>query len=539
MSQKEMKQQRLEAAHRRRRIIFNSDGGNISPRECTVADPAEFLKSRKTGLVGSSVDTIFECTDVGFSNYSHNSTVSSIAFSYSPVLKEFIDQGTDPLQMTVEFCRKNDIEIFWSFRTNDPHDSWTKEGPLSRFKKEHPEYLFGTREKPAPATTGLWTGVDYALPEVREHVFAILQDICSRYDLDGIEWDFFRMLTNFKSLAWSLTEAWRDTSWAKGGVSQEERQAMTELLRRVRRMTDEIAAKRGRPMLIAARVPDSVGYCHALGLDLMTWLKEDLIDIMVVGGYFWLQPWERSVELGQKYNVPVYPSLDSSRVGNSPASIGYKEDHGAIESLLVRRSNEAYQAHALGVWNAGADGVYLFNYNYKHPPTDRMWTDLGDPEKLATLDKIYHVSVMGRGHDSLESYLPWGLGERFLNMPTLCPDHPLELIKSNPIVTKITIVDDLAAAAKKGFKAEVRLNVQVTNLPSAQSFSVKLNDQTLDSVPLTWKSEIPETWQEYSVDPQIVKKGDNDLQIAVTTDDCYEAPCVCHDVHLRINYVPA
>ncbi|MDP7399669.1 MAG: hypothetical protein QF541_22575, partial [Lentisphaeria bacterium] len=123
MSLKERKQQRREAAHRRRRIIFNCDAGDTDSRELKVADPEEFLKSRKTGLVGSSVDSIFYCTDIGFSNYSHNSTVSSVAYSHNPVLKEFIDQGTDPLQMTVEFCRKNDIEIFWSFRTNDPHDS--------------------------------------------------------------------------------------------------------------------------------------------------------------------------------------------------------------------------------------------------------------------------------------------------------------------------------------------------------------------------------------------------------------------------------
>ena len=259
MSQKEMKRRRLEAAHRRRRIIFNSDAGDTDPRELKVADPEEFLKSRKTPLVGSSVDSIFYSTDQGFSYYSHYSEVSDIAFGANPLIKELIDQGMDPLQMTVEFCRKNDIEIFWTFRTNDPHDSWTEEGPLSRIKKDHPEYLFGTREKPAPATDGLWTGVDYALPEVREHVFAIIQDVCSRYDLDGIEWDFFRMLTNFKSLAWGKP------------ISQEEREAMTELLRRVRTMTDEIAAKRQRPMLIAARVPDSVGYCDALGLDLITW----------------------------------------------------------------------------------------------------------------------------------------------------------------------------------------------------------------------------------------------------------------------------
>jgi hypothetical protein len=526
MSLKERKQQRREAAHRRRRIIFNCDAGDTDSRELKVADPEEFLKSRKTGLVGSSVDSIFYCTDIGFSNYSHNSTVSSVAYSHNPVLKEFIDQGTDPLQMTVEFCRKNDIEIFWSFRTNDPHDSWTKEGPLSRFKIDHPEYLFGTREKPAPATVGLWTGVDYALPQVREHVYSIIQDVSSNYDLDGIEWDFFRMLTNFKSLAWGKP------------VSQEERQAMTELLRRVRTLMDEIAAKRERPMLIAVRVPDSVGYCDALGLDLITWLKEDLIDLMVVGGYFWLQPWERSVELGHKYDVPVYPSLDSSRVGISRPSISHNpDDHGAIESRIVRMSNAAYQTHALGALNAGADGIYLFNYNYKHPPTDRMWTDLGDPRKLATLDKIYHVSVMGRGHDSLESYLPGGLGERFLHLPTLCPDHPMELIQSDPIITKITVGDDLAAAAKNGYKAEVKLNVQVTNPPG--SLSVKLNEQVLPCVPLTWESEDPETWQEYAVDPKIVKKGDNDLQIAVTADDCGELPCVCHDVHLRINYVPS
>lgn len=60
-------------------------------------------------------------------------------------------------------------------------------------------------------------------------------------------------------------------------------------LRRVRTMTDEVGQKRGRPLLIAVRVPDSAGYAKALGLDVPRWLEEDLIDIMVAGGYFWLQ----------------------------------------------------------------------------------------------------------------------------------------------------------------------------------------------------------------------------------------------------------
>lgn len=520
MSTQEVNKLRKQAAHRRRRIIFNSDAGNIDPQACTVADAEEFLKIRKTGLLGSSVDTIFECTDLGFSHYSHNSTVSTVGLNWSAALKEFIERGTDPLQMTVEFCRKNDIEIFWSFRTNDPHDSWTEEGPLSRFKKEHPEYLFGTRENRPPH--GHWTGVDYALPEVGEHVFAILQDVCSRYDIDGIELDFFRMLTNFKSLAWAKL------------VSQEERDAMTELLRRVRTMTDEVAAERGRAMLIAVRVPDSARYCDALGLDLLRWLKEDLIDIMVVGGYFWLQPWQRSVELGHNYDVPVYPSLDGSRVGAFPWTLGCKEG-SRPECLLARRSEAAYQAHALGAWDAGADGIYVFNFNYNHAPSHRLWTDLGDPQKLATLDKLYHVSAMGRGHDSLDYYLPGGRGERFAHLPILSPDYPQELLTGRPIATTLGIADDLPGAIENGLTPQLRLNVQVANLPAAEALSVKLNDVALENVPLTWESQMPQTWQEYAVDPRIIKKGDNGVEITLT-EDAGNGACVCHDVHLRISY---
>ena len=69
------------------------------------------------------------------------------------------------------------------------------------------------------------------------------------------------------------------------------------------------------PLLISVRVPDSVGFCRAIGLDLERWLAEDLIDMLVVGGYFRLQPWEESVALGHRYGVPVYAGLSESRVG--------------------------------------------------------------------------------------------------------------------------------------------------------------------------------------------------------------------------------
>ena len=53
----------------------------------------------------------------------------------------------------------------------------------------------------------------------------------ARTALDLLEFDFFRTLTNFKSMAHAKV------------VSQEERDMMTDLMRRVRRMTEEVGAR--------------------------------------------------------------------------------------------------------------------------------------------------------------------------------------------------------------------------------------------------------------------------------------------------------
>ena len=526
-----MKQLRKQATQRRRRIIFNNDGGDY--QECEEATPEAVLKTRMAGLPGSNVDSIFYCTTMGFNLFTHNSDVSEV---YPPagqkdknnshIIKEIIDQGTDMLELAVNFCRKNDIEILWSMRINDEHDSWSPED-VSQWKKDHPEYLFGAADRRPPY--GPWSGVDYALPEVREHALRIVQDVCLRYDIDGIELDFFRQLICFRTVAWGQP------------AGQEERDSMTDFLRRVRTMLDEIARKRNRPLLIAVRVPDSVGFSKALGLDLATWLKDDLIDIMVVGGYFWLQPWERSVELGHKFNVPVYPSLDGSRIGDPHLHVGTESATKLGMAIRqVRRSNETYRAHALGAWAAGADGIYLFNFNYllsnreDYDFSDSLWKDLGDPQKLAEQDKIYHVSAMGSGHPSINRYLPGG--DRWLVLPTLCPDHPVKLPAGNSHITIIDVGDDLNQAIDDGLQPQVKLNVQVENLASETDLSMKLNGQILSNCPLSWKGHTAgyHYWQEYDVNPKRVKKGANKIEITLVATS--ETPCILHDAHLRIDF---
>jgi hypothetical protein len=352
---------RTNAAHRRRRIIMNNDGNDVraAAAEKNVT-PENLLSKRTTGLLGSHVDSIFYCTGV-FNYYFHRSTDSELLVSQEGIaeyLEQLAEAGTDPLEIMVDFCHKNNLEVFWSMRMNDTHDSGN---PLlfCKWKQEHPEYLVGKKQTRYPYGANRWSSIDYGVPAVRDKVFCIIKDVCSRYDVDGIEMDFFRHPVLFKPQMTGET------------VTQAHCEQMTGLMQRVRKMTEEIGLKRKRPILIGIRIPDSVSYCKALGMDITQWLKQDLIDIVTGGGYFKLEPWENLAALGEKYDVPVYACLVKRRIQSSGAPEG--------DTMPKIWRGEAYMA-----WKAGVDGIYTFN---RFNPMDPIFRELGDPKLLQTLPR--------------------------------------------------------------------------------------------------------------------------------------------------------
>jgi len=361
-NEKSLLKARKKAAHRRRRIIMNNDGNDTrTAANNRPVTPESLLSKRTTDVIGSHVDSIFYCTGV-FNYYFHRSEESELLVSHEGVaeyLRLLSELGTDPLEIMVNFCHKNGLEVFWSVRMNDTHDSGN---PLlfCQWKQDHPEYLVGTKKVKYPYGANRWSSVDYGVPAVRDKVFRIFRDVCSRYDVDGIEMDFFRHPVLFKPQMTGET------------VTQSHCDQMTGLMQRVRKMTEEIGLRRKRPILTGIRIPDSVSYCKALGIDLNQWLGNDLIDIVVGGGYFKLEPWENLVALGKKYDVPVYACLVKRRIQSS----------GAPEGTTMPKiwRGEAYTA-----WKAGVDGIYTFN---RFDPKDPIFRELGDPKLLETLERI-------------------------------------------------------------------------------------------------------------------------------------------------------
>ena len=158
------------------------------------------MEKRTTALLGSQVDAIFYCTGV-FNCYSHRSQETELFVGRNDpqairTLTELEKQKTDPLDIMVDFCHNNKIEAFWSMRMNDSHDSGSSV-PLCQWKKDHPDYLVGQKGQSYPYGAHRWSSVNYELPQVRDKVFRILQDVCVRYDIEGIELDFFQTPCSF------------------------------------------------------------------------------------------------------------------------------------------------------------------------------------------------------------------------------------------------------------------------------------------------------------------------------------------------------
>ena len=484
----QLRTERRQLARRKRRMIFNNDGDDVI-YYTPVATPENLLKVRTTPLLGSLADSIFYSNSMCFGDTLLDSKVMRpfIAKDYftKNSLPDFLAQGTDPLKIMVEFCKKNDIEIFFDMRMNDTHDAGLSGyGPhlFTQFKKDNPECLVGTpTDRPRHGT---WSSVDYAREEVRDLLFRFFQEVCQNYDIDGLEMDFFRHACLFKSVA-------------RGGTaSQAELDGMTGLLRRIRAMTEEEGLRRGRPILMAARVPDSVEYCRGVGLDLERWLADDLLDILVGSGYFRLNRWEYLVELGHRYKVAVYPSFSESRVRGET-------------KRFTRNSPACRRARAMEAWLAGVDGIYMFNH---FNPRDPLWRELGDPEVLRFMDKLYFVTVRNGNPNSYLSD-----GARFRNVPLLTPANPAVVSATAPLIYPLIVGDDLAAAEKAGIEPVVNCHVQAEGAANAGSLQVTLNGSRLAGGARNGE------WLDFPVDPALVKRGENQLRVGLALEAAEEA----------------
>jgi len=481
---------REQAMNRPRRILWNHDGGgSVGLTKDTLAN---FLDRGRplTPLIGTQVDAIMFCSSSDFGTSSHFTKVGHLVDSNyrasNPVTLDprKLNDFLDPLKVVVDFGHANHMEVFWSMRMNDTHDGGSHDfspGMLAAntFKQAHPDWLLGTKNH--PPFHGIWTGVNYEIGGVRDYVFRLAQEVCQNYDVDGLEFDFFRHPNFFKYAGPDAT------------TTQAQRDLMTDLLRQIRTMTDEEGKKRGRPILIAVKVPDSLDYDKAIGLDLEKWLSDGLVDLLIPGGYIRMNDWRASVELGHRFGVKVYPSMDDPRLNSSPKELD--------ESEALRIQDTAYRGRAMEALADHADGIYLFNFfnssMLKFPKN--TLTEMGDPKGLPTKSRTYFASYLGLGKIAGGGFPH----QPFQKIETLSPTNPKNLTAGATTEASVNVPENIPPGVKTNIK------LRFDPLPDMSRITARLNGHNLAS------PTIQADWVTYACDSKAFINGLNIVDLSL------------------------
>ena len=353
-----------------------------------------------------------------------------------PAYREWAAAGIDPVRLLVDETRSRGLEAFFSYRINGSDNDVPGKIPALPMKEAHPEWLIHTWGR-----NGYWT---FAYEGVRDYKLSILREVAEEYAFDGMEIDFARICPVLPP-----------------GRQWENRGAVTAFVRSVRSMLLEVADTRGRPFLLAARVPENLEGCHFDGLDVETWAREQLVDIFVVGVRSFDADLSAFRAMSKGTDIKLYPALDDHH-----SSDGYQ--FPPIEVLRGVLANW---------WQQGADGVQAFNFAHSRPETlarygmnDRwpgwathlqLYRELSDVEAMLERDKVFVVQRRGGGHGpsvvpNPESWTTPRLAYFNTNMLAALPASLANDGKADTL-RQVYVADDVASDARRVDRITVRV----------------------------------------------------------------------------------
>lgn len=356
------------------RCLFNHELLIVCKKDMSPQSIAAFIEK----LQATDVDAIMCCPTMWRTNL-FPSKVDSQWVSYDPdkplskfpafdYAMNYIHSGGDPVKDTLDACRRYGKDFFISYRMNDHHYVTDLTWPTHNFIwREHPEYwLADSNTSPYSRDRDDVRLLNYMLPEVREYYFSIIEELCTRYDVDGVELDFQRFPRFFHN------------DQIKDGT-----RVMTGFVRRIRDVLDALGREREKSLRLCVRVPETVAKCNQAGLDVLGWDALGLVDMVNVSSFY-----NHTIELG----------IEEFKAGTKKAKLYGEMNYVTYQTKNKERrytTFEIYRASALNLFYRGVDGLSLFNYDYV-PSSQRLAMAEGlkritDVEYLKTTAKDYVV----------------------------------------------------------------------------------------------------------------------------------------------------
>jgi hypothetical protein len=223
--------------------------------------------------------------------------------------------------------------------------------------------------------------------------------------------------------------------------------ALTQFLREVREHLRKRGVERGRSVELAARVDENLEACRLDGFDVQTWVKEGLVDILILGSGAIDIAIEEFKELAKGTGVLIYPCL-----------YGWPSKYVPIPAELAR-------GLAANYWYQGADGIYTFNW-FPHEANKKyqieLLNEIGDLQSLTGKPMMFAAD---RGRPQREYPHNW--------MKAVLP---VTLKAGEEVSVPVMVGIDLT---KPRLPRVLGLRIECEGLPHADALKIQLNRNRL------------------------------------------------------------
>lgn len=423
----------------RRRVINNDDGRGSWVQAGGMGgsfDQDLWLSELFNSLEDTHVDTLTWCDGDEGATTRYDSNVAEHWGAYigneDPDLVAMYADGNDPPELIVAEAHARGIEVFYSYRINgNDHEDES----MGQVRVDNPSWLLEPGSGGASGTLspyGYWYQFNFAVEGVRDYKFDMIEEIAEKYDFDGIEIDLMRAVPFFMP----------ETEPANAYI-------LTNFLSRVRTRLNEIGTARGRKFFVAIRVDENIEVCDLDGLDVNSWVEDDLLDILIMGASVIDINVADFTAITVGTDVTVYPCL-----------YGYPSNYRPLPE------NMAY-ALATNYWYQGADGIHLFNWSSFSQwdyDVDKL-TTIGNRDDLIGKDKIFPAE---RNYDPPQFHYP----HNWLHV-----ELPRWLDYSNGTIDAPVLVgEDIDGTVTP---SSVELHVEFSDLDSGESLEIALNGTVL------------------------------------------------------------
>jgi len=440
-------------------------------------------------------------------------------------IAELSAQCTDTLHLACDEGHRGGALVLAGMRMSDAHHGteWKPASDVELFGKfimDHPEWCNIWPDGRKDAT------LNYAIPEVRAHRLAILRELAMNYNIDGIELNWMRWCRHFPA-----------------GKQREHLSVMTEFVRQVRNMLDEVSRIKGVDrMVLGHRVAPTMDENLNIGCDVPTWMKNGCADFVSSMDFLLTDLNIRTdeyAEAAKGTGCLVYPTITTKysirrMYDDNNLYEGKPDNHRAV----MMRSLDQVRAVACNSFAWGADGGSCFNmYMWVDGEVGfykRMIAILSDP-KLATQGPRHYIflpvwqgeSPTGRQYNTQSlTFGPDTMGKRQTYLFRMADDRGGEKLKGTLQFRFYNAADKDAfkidlngkPLPMPDFQVEYQPNGEVSEEPQGEGYL-----PFSPTAPDIWKKGTPFKWQanlRFQIDlakcPSF--KGDNELGITLVKE---------------------